>query len=255
MNRIAITRDVSSAVERCELTHLERRPIDFDLAVKQHHLYRECLEGLGCRVISIEGADDLPDCVFVEDTALVLDEVAVLTRPGAASRRPEVPAIAAALEPFRPQLEIEAPGTLDGGDVLRIDRVIYIGRSPRSNDAGIRQLGDLLRDYDYEVRPVDFQGCLHLKSAVTWVGERMLLLNPDWVDAVNFGRCDVIEVDPAEPNGGNALPVGGSVVYASAYERTRERLEAHGVTVQTVDQSELTKAEAGVTCCSLIFES
>lgn len=255
MSLVAITRGISAALERCELTHLERQPIDVELARAQHRLYERCLAELGCEVVSVDGDDDLPDCVFVEDAALVLDEVAVLTRPGAASRRAEVPAIAAALEPYRPLVEIEAPGTLDGGDILRVDRVLYVGRSTRSNDAGIRQLGDLLRRHDYEVRAVDFRNCLHLKSGVSRVAERTLLLQPECVDAELFTGCDAIEVDPAEPLGGNALWVAGKVVYASNFVRTRERLEARGLNVRTVDQSELIKAEAGVTCCSLIFES
>lgn len=251
--RIAITREVSPSLGRCELTHLAREPIDVDLARAQHRQYEAALVALGCEVHSLSAAPDLPDSVFVEDVAVVVDEVAILTRPGAPSRRPEVPAVVAALEPYRTLVAIEAPGTLDGGDVLRIGKRVLVGISGRSNHAAIDQMRAALAPFGYTVEGVPVVGCLHLKSAVTQVAEDAVLLNPSWIDVALFADMDVITVHPAEPNGANALLIGSNVIYPTAYPRTRERLERHGIPVCDINVSELIKAEGAVTCCSLIF--
>jgi dimethylargininase len=250
---IAITREVSPSIGRCELTHVPRDVIDVDVARAQHRRYEECLAALGCAVQRLPADPDLPDSVFVEDTAVVLDEVAVITRPGAASRRPETRAIAEALEPYRRLLYVEAPGTVDGGDVLRVGRTLFVGASGRSNQAGIAQVRALLAPFGYTVQEVPVSGCLHLKSAVTQVAEDALLINRAWVNTEPFEHLHLVDVDPAEPLAANALLVGGVVVYPAAYPRTRERLEARGVACRVVDVSELAKAEGAVTCCSLVL--
>ena len=251
--RIALTRAVPPSIVRCELTHLARAPIDLDRARDEHAAYEAALAALGCAVRRIAPAPELPDSVFVEDAALVLDEVAVLTRPGAASRRAEVASVAAALGEYRPLLRIEPPGTLDGGDVLRSGRRVWVGRTPRSNAAGCQQLRALLAPHGYDVRAVAVQGCLHLKTAVTEVADDTLLLNPEWVDRATFGAYALLEVDPGEPFAANVLRVGDAVLCAAAHPRTRERLSAAGVETHGVEVGELAKAEAGLTCCSLIF--
>jgi dimethylargininase len=253
--RIAITRAVSPAIERCELTHLEREPIDLRRAEEQHREYSACLVRAGCEVLALPAEPALPDSVFVEDCAVVLEEVAVVTRPGATSRRPETNGIADALQAYRPLLRISEPGTLDGGDVLLLGRTLYVGRSTRSNSAGIEQLGRLLVPFGYEVRELPIDGCLHLKSAVTRVAGNLLLFNPDRVDGSAFTATERIEVDPREPEGANALLVGETVIYPAAFPRTRRRMEARGIEVEVVEISELAKAEGGVTCCSLVFEA
>jgi dimethylargininase len=250
---LAFTREVSPAIGECELTHLARQPIDFELAARQHESYERCLTDLGCRVCRLPGGRELPDAVFIEDAAVVLDEVAVIARPGAVSRRSETAAVAEALRPLRPLVTIDAPGTLDGGDVLRVGRSVYVGLSSRSNAEGIRQLARDLEPFGYGVCTVRVSGALHLKSAVTEVAERTLLINGDWVRPEAFPGLDLIAVDPAEPFGGNALRIGGTVIYPSAFPRTRAALEARGIAVRAVDASELAKAEGGVTCCSLIL--
>lgn len=252
--RVAITRDVSPGFDRCELTHLERTPIDLDLACLQHQAYEDCLAVLGCQVHRLTSEPDLPDSVFVEDIALVLDEVAVITRPGAASRRPEVPAVAGALAGYRGLLFIEPPGTLDGGDILRLGNQLFVGRSERSNEDGITQLRQLVEPLGYWVTGVPVRGCLHLKSAVTQVASSTLLINPKWVDPQRFPGWQVIEIDPDEPFAANALLIGDSLVYPAAYPLTRARLERAGTPIMSVDVSEIAKAEGGVTCCSLVFE-
>jgi dimethylargininase len=250
---LALTREVSPAIGDCQLTHLARQPINFETAARQHEGYERCLTDLGCRVCRLPGGRETPDAVFIEDTAVVFDEVAVIARPGAVSRRSETAAVADALRPHRPLVTIDAPGTLDGGDVLRVGRSVYVGLSSRSNADGIRQLARHLAPFGYGVCVIEVSGALHLKSAVTEVAERTLLINSEWVRPGAFPGLDLIAVDPAEPFGGNALRVGAMLVYSSAFPRTRSALEAHGIAVRTVDASELAKAEGGVTCCSLIL--
>jgi dimethylargininase len=250
---VAITRAVSPAIEECELTHLAREPIDWRAAVVQHRDYERCLADLGCSVVSLAADPSLPDSVFVEDVAIVLDEVAILTRPGAPSRRPEVASVAAALARYRTLLSIEPPAILDGGDVLRVGRTLFVGRSGRTDAAGVEQLDRHVRPLGYDVRPVAVRGCLHLKSAATAVGTDTLLVDRSKIDAGAFGSLATIDIDPAEPHAANALLVEDTVIHPASCPRTRERLERHGLRVVPIDVSELAKAEGGVTCCSLIF--
>jgi len=253
---IAITRPVSRSIARCELTHLSREPIDYARASAQHEAYQAALVGLGYDIARVPPADEMPDAVFVEDIAIVLDELAIIARPGASSRRDEVEGVKAVLERYRRVVHIDAPGTLDGGDVLRADKTLFVGRSSRTNDSGIEQLRAVVSGYGYEVSAIDVRGCLHLKSAVTLVCPNTLLGNSTWVDRHAFGSMDWIEVDRAEPHAANALWLERGVIYPSQYTRTGEalsrHLEAQGVSLHRVEVSELAKAEGGVTCCSLI---
>jgi len=251
---VAITRDVSDSLAGCELSFVDRTPIDLDLAARQHQAYRQALESLGCRVEALSAKHELPDAVFVEDTALVYDEIAISTRPGASSRRPEVDSIAEVLRRYRTLRAIEAPGTIDGGDVLRVGRTIYVGRSARTNDSGIAQLRAHVAEFGYSVVAVPTRECLHLKSAVTAVRDDTLLINPDWlVDPSVFAGYRWIEIDPAEPHAANALRIGDASIYPTSFPRTLEKLLRAGVAVTTVDVSELQKAEGAVTCCSIVF--
>jgi dimethylargininase len=250
---IAITRKISPNFADCELTHVPRTPIDVLRAEAQHQEYENALRTLGCQVNSLPPEMSLPDSVFVEDAALVFDEIAVITRPGAPSRRPETETIAAALKPFRPLVSLTAPGTLDGGDVLAIGRTIFVGLSSRSNLAALEQLRAALTDLGYTVISVPVEACLHLKSAVSQVGENTLLFNPAWVSPKPFRQLELIPVDPAEPAGANALLINGGVIYPSAYPRTLARLVDQKIDVRPVEVSEILKAEGGVTCCSLIL--
>jgi dimethylargininase len=253
--KIALTRSVPPSIVNCELTHLNREPINFARAAEQHGLYERALVALGCTIQRLPSLSDLPDSVFVEDTALVLPEIAIIARPGAASRRLEVTSVADALRPHRPLAFIEAPGTLDGGDVLAIGHTIYVGESTRTNAEGIRQLADLVSAHGYAVRPVKVSACLHLKSAVTRVAEDVILLNPAWVDSSSFKGMHQIEVHPGEPFAANALWIGEHVIYSGTYDETRRRLEENGINVHLVETDELQKAEGGVTCCSILISA
>lgn len=252
---IAMTRPISQTFNQCQLTHLDREPIDVALAQRQHAAYEQALAELGCRVQPLPAAPDLPDAVFVEDAALVLPELAVITRPGAETRRAETVSVAEALGQFRRLAAIEPPGTLDGGDILRLGRAIFVGQSSRSNAAAIEQLAALGHPFGYTVRAVPVTGCLHLKSAVTQVGPNTLLINRDWVDDTPFAGFDLVDVAAAEPGAANALWLGNAVILPAQYRQTRQKLQAYGLNVVPVDVTEIAKAEGGVTCCSLIFEA
>lgn len=253
MTWLALTREVSPSLANCELTHLERVSIDVTRARAQHAAYEEALRSLGCGVVRVAPAPDNPDAVFIEDTAVVIDELAVITRPGAESRRAEVDAVAVALGALRPLAHIEAPGTLDGGDVLIAGRQCFVGRTTRSDDAGIAQLRALLTPHGYTVTGVAVTGCLHLKSAATALDDATLLVNPAWVDVAQFGTLSVIAVDPAEPMAANVVRIGARLLAADGYPSTVARLRAAGYDVTTVPADELAKAEGAVTCCSLIL--
>lgn len=250
---IAITRDVSPRFDECEITHIDRTPIDLSVARAQHHEYVQALKKLGCEVIELPAEADLPDSVFVEDTAFILDDVAVITRPGADSRKPETESIIPALAPHIKLVHVGEPATVDGGDVLVLGKNIYVGLSTRSNQEAIDQLNELLGEYGYQVTGVQLHDCLHLKTAVTRVDDRTLLVNKDWVDTHHFKDFNWIEVDPSEPFAANCLPVGDSIIYPTTFPKTCAKLETTGYNILTVDVSELAKAEGAVTCCSLII--
>jgi dimethylargininase len=251
---IAITREVSRAIIHCELTHLARTPIDIERARSQHTQYEAALKQLGLTVISLPESPILADSVFVEDTALVLDECAVITRPGAASRRPETEVMAKILAPYRDLFHIQAPARIDGGDILQVGKQIYVGLSTRSDTNSIEQLQDFLQPFGYGLHAITVTGCLHLKSAVTQLNEDTLLINPGWVDENNFQDVKFIEIDPSEPYAANAVMIGETIVYPTDFPTTRKRLEMAGIPMKLVEADELAKAEGAVTCCSLIFK-
>lgn len=249
----ALTRKVSASFAACELTFLERQPIDVATARAQHRAYEAALAELGARVLSLPADESFPDGVFVEDPAIVLDEIAVIARSGAESRRRETESIARALTPYRELRHITEPATLEGGDVIRIGKDIYVGASRRTNRDGIAQLREILRPFGYSVVPVDVRACLHLKSGACWAGGDTILANREWIDAGAFTKYRLIDV--AEAPAADVLPLGGSVMIPASFPRTAEALQNAGFHVLPIDVSELQKAEAGVTCMSLLFEA
>lgn len=253
--QLAITRDVSPRFNECELTHIDRTPIDVQIAQVQHHGYVQALKDLGYAVLELPAETDLPDSVFVEDAAVILPDVALITNPGADSRKPETISIAQALRPYRELVFIESPGTVDGGDVLVLGKNIYVGLSTRSNQSAIDQMNTKLGKYGYRTQGVEMHDCLHLKTAVTKVDDKTLLINRKWVDVENFEGYELIDVDASEPFGANCLPVGDAIIFPVAFPKTSAKLTAQGYKVKPVVVDELAKAEGAVTCCSLIIEN
>lgn len=251
----AITRAVSPALVQCELSFIERQAIDLAKANQQHHEYEKLLASLGARVISLPPEPELPDSMFVEDPALVLDEMAVIFPLGTPSRRREAVTIAAALAPFRKIERVEPPGMMEGGDILRVGRKLYAGLTARTNPDGIAQLARIVASHGYEVVAVPVTGCLHLKSAVTALDDKTLLANRALFDSSAMPRYDWVDVDPSEPHAGNALALAGTIIFPASFERTRSRIEERGFDVTSLDISELQKAESGLTCSSLLFDA
>ena len=251
----AITRGVSPAMVNCELTFVDRAPIDLAKAVEQHRAYEQALEKFGARVISLPPEPALADSMFVEDPAMVLDELALIFPLGTASRREEAGSLAKVLSKFRELKYVQLPGTAEGGDILRVARNLFTGLSRRTNEDGIRQLRSIVEDYGYTVTAVPVSGCLHLKSAVTFLGRNTLLANRKWFDASGMPGFEWIDVAPEEPHAANALAFGETVILPASFPLTRARIEAGGFTVLALDISELQKAESGLTCSSLLFDA
>lgn len=250
----AFTRAVSPRIAECALTHLDRQPIDPARAAEQHAEYERALQQAGLEVIRLPELSDDPDAVFVEDTAILLGSHAVITRPGAASRVGETDSTAAGLEPHFTVHRLAA-GALDGGDVLRIGSTLYVGLSSRTNRQGAEALRLIADPLGYEVVTVEPAQCLHLKTAVTFVGRDAadmprILVNPEWVDPARF--ADVAPIAAAEPSAANALRVGDRLILPAGNPRTAAQLRELGFIVVELDVSELQKAEAGVTCMSLV---
>ncbi|MFL6515247.1 MAG: dimethylarginine dimethylaminohydrolase family protein [Chthoniobacterales bacterium] len=255
MSTIAITRDVSPSINNCELSFRSRKPIDLAKAVAQHNSYRQCLEQLGAHVVRLPAEPGFPDSVFVEDAAVVFDEIAVIPVMGAASRRDEIKTIIPALCPYRELEYLHAPATLDGGDVLRAGKRVFVGLSNRTNEAGFIQLRSILQKYGYAVDAVRLRHVLHLKSAVSYVGDSTVLINRSWLAGSAFAEFQSLEVPHTESAAANVLSLNGTIIIAKSFPDTAERLEQKGFSIRTVDVSELQKAEAGVTCCSLILSA
>ena len=250
---IALTREPSASLATGERTHREREPIDVGLAARQHGEYRRALAECGARVTTLPALDDLPDAVFIEDVALVLDEVAVLFGMGVGSRREEPSRTAGEIARWREVVTLPDGARAEGGDVVRLGRTLYVGRTGRTDDRGIAALAAVATPLGYRVVPIDVTGCLHLKSACTALDDETLLANPAWVDTSRFEARRTIEVEPGEPGAANAVRVGGSVLVQAGCPRTRERVAAAGFDTRAIDVGELAKAEGSLTCLSLLF--
>lgn len=253
MGLVALTRAVSRTLGSCQLTCLERQPIDIELAIAQHRNYERTLRDLGVRVISLPEQPDLPDAVFVEDPLVVFDELAIVAPMGCESRRGESESLAEAISPFRPVRRLREPATLEGGDVMRIGRDIFVGLSSRTNEAGISQLAHELKPFGYRVRAVEVRGCLHLKSACCSIGDGAILANRQWLDERALKGYPIVNVADEEPGSANILSVAGTILMPAAFPQTGRILRRRNADVRTLDISELMKAEAAMTCSSVVF--
>jgi dimethylargininase len=254
----AFTRAVSPRIAECQLTHLERTPIDATLAAAQHSKYEQALAHAGLEIIRLPELADDPDAVFVEDTALLLDGHAIITRPGAPSRIGETSSTASGLAGHF-QLHHVEHGFVDGGDVMLIGQTLYVGLSTRTDGDGIASLRTLAESIGYSVIQADLRDCLHLKTGATFAGEDaegapILLYNPSAVDPSQFAGVQPLSVSEGEPAAANCLRVGNHLILPAGNPRTADALRNRGFIVLEIDVSELQKAEAGVTCMSLIDE-
>jgi dimethylargininase len=251
---VALTRAISPLIGECELTHLDRTPIDIHLAEKQHEAYEEALEKMGYSVRRIPETPHLPDGVFVEDTAVVFPEVGIITRPGADSRRPEIKTMAETLDQYRELRFIEEPGTMDGGDVLVLGKSVFVGISQRTNKEAIKQFRDILTPFGYSITGVPVTQCLHLKTGIAVIDEGLLLINPEWIDAGLFPDHHCEAIHPEEPFGANIMRKDNRALCPAAFKHSLDWLDSRGYDVIAIDQSEMAKAEAGLTCCSVLVE-
>jgi dimethylargininase len=252
--KIALTRGISAGIDRCEVSFIDRVAIDLQKMKQQHRAYEEMLRSMGYEVIQIPADDSCPDCCFIEDTALLLDEIAVITYPGSVARRGEVPGVVPTIEKYRKTLRIEPPATLEGGDVLRIGRNLYVGLTQRTNPEGVDALRTLVAPYCYKVTAVPTPGALHMKSVCTAADDRTIVADPRRVDVSPLRDYDMIEIAPEEWMGGDLLPINGTLWMIEGFPKLKSALEARGFNVRTLNMSEFLKAEAGLTCLSLLFE-
>jgi dimethylargininase len=251
----ALTRRVSPALAACELSYLSRQSIDLARAAEQHLQYEAILGSLGAHVVTLPADPAFPDSVFVEDPAIVVDELAIVTRMGAPSRRGEGESLADALAPYRRVVRLTEPATLEGGDVMHSEKTLYVGLSHRTNADGVAQLAGHLAPFGYRVVPVEVRGCLHLKSACCYLGDDTVLANQAWLDPAPLANLRILDVPADEPWAANVLRIGDSVLVPSRFPRTRDLLAASGYQVVSIDNSELAKAEAGLSCMSLLFDT
>ena len=250
----AITRGTSPSIADCTLTYLSRMPIDVTKAIQQQNAYERCLMELGVRVISLGVEDDLPDSVFVQDTAVVLDEVAILAAMGVKIRQPEIESVAKVLSLYREVKRLNGPASLEGGDMVRIGNNLYIGLSGRTNSEGIAQLQEILRPFRYQVKPVEVRACIHLSTGCAYLGQNTVLVNRSWVNVSRLEGVDIIEVPESEPWAANVLSIGDVIIMSSSFSETRELLTGKGFQVRAIDISEFEKAEGSLTCLSLLLD-
>ena len=253
-NLVAVTNVPSPLLYLGVRTFADEAAVDYAIALHEHEQYREALRRCGCHVVSLEVNRDHPDSVFVEDTALVLDEVAIMMSPGAASRRDEPRALEPTLRDYRKVVRVEPPATIDGGDIVRSGRQLYAGESQRTIPAGISALAALTRDFGYEVASIPVFGCLHLKSACSALPDGRFLVNADWIDVSPLPSDRLLHVPESEPWAGDVLVIGERIIVSDAFPETIDLLEHEGWEVVPVAVSEFAKVEGGVTCLSLVFE-
>ncbi len=227
---------------------------DYDLALRQHQLYRQTLEDCGVRVKVLEAQADYPDSVFIEDAAVVTSRFAVITRPGAPSRRGEV-------EPVREELrnlvgptgEIESPGILDGGDVMQCGFTFFVGLSSRTNREGFRQFSEFVGHFGYDAAPVSIEDMLHLKTGVAYLEYNNLLISRDLQDHPAFSSFNKMVVPPQEAYAANSLWINGRVLVPEGFPQTLHMLKEQGYKTIPLPVSEFRKLDGGLSCLSLRF--
>lgn len=249
----AFTRAVSPNIGACELTFRSREAIDYGQAVQQHDEYCGLLRDHGIEVTKLNASDTLPDCCFVEDTAIIVDEVGIITSMGAASRRSETLLVEQELSRFREIKHIRLPAQLEGGDVVRLGKKVFVGLSRRTNVQGVEALKRILEPFGYQVRPVRVKGSLHLSTACSAVNEETVLINPRWIDREAFEGVNVLTIPEDEPWAANTLRINGTLCVEAGVPRTIELVSRWTKRIEVLDISEFRKAEGSLSCLSVIF--
>jgi len=252
---IAITNLPSLRMQEGERTYVPDSRVDYARGREQHAGYRDALTSCGADVIALEVNREMPDGVFVEDTAIVLDEIAVMMSMGAPSRRGEPLGIEPVLRAHRPVARVSLPATIDGGDVVRAGRSLYVGLSPRTNAPAVEALREIVRPYGYQVTAVPVRGCLHLKTACSALADGRFLVNRDWIDVSPLPESRLVGVPAREPWAGDVLVVRDRIIVSDAFPETARLLVDEGFATIPVSVSEFAKVEGGVTCMSLVFEA
>ena len=250
-----ITHAVSPNIGRCELTFMERVPIDYDLAVRQHEEYCGMLARRGVAVTTLYDNLSCADCCFVEDTALIVDELAIIASMGVVSRRSETTAIASELAKYRDLVCVSYPSTLEGGDVLQAGKNIFVGLSTRTNLRGIEEVVRILKSLDYRIFPVPVRGSLHLTTACSLIDDETVLINPRWADTQAFGDFRILHTPEDEPWGANTFRIGETVCMEASFPKTVELVHELHDDLEVLNISEFLKAEGGLSCLSLLFQS
>ncbi len=250
---LGLTHVVSPKIDTGELTYINREAVDFALAQQQHEQYCRMLASLGVEVTMLDGNRNLPDSCFVEDTAIVLDEIAIITSMGTASRRSEPEAVEQELSKYRETISIQLPATIEGGDVLRVGKTLFVGHSSRTNMLAISALADIVKQFGYIVVPILVTGCLHLKTACTAILGDVLLVNSDWIDTAPLQSYTLVSVAPDEPWAANTIRVGDTICAQADFPKTLERIQKFSAHVELVNISEFRKVEAGLSCLSILF--
>lgn len=251
---IALTRRPAFSLVNCEVGPMPREDIDLHLAFQQHEAYCRALRQLGVAVEVLPPEEAFPDSVFIEDNAVILDELAVVTSMGTPSRQGEPALLLPVLARYRRLVTIAPPATIEGGDVLRMGKTLYVGVSTRTNRAGVEALRAIVEPLGYEVTPVGIRACLHLKTACTSLDDKTLLVNPAWLDSNALRPFRLLHVPAEEPFGANVLRLPGGVLVQASSPLTRDVIESQGFAATCVEVGEFVKADAGLTCLSLLIE-
>jgi len=249
----AITRGVSRNLAACELTYRTRESINHERAAAQLEQYCELLRGWDVHLLKISGSDSYPDCCFVQDTAVVLDEVCIIASMGAPKRRGEISEVERVASQFRRLRHIFLPATLDGGDVVQVGKQLFVGSSSRTNGRGIEALSRIVEPLGYVVVPVSVSGGLHLTTGCGVINDETVLLNPRWLDASAFEGLRQLHVPEEEPWAANTIRVDTAVCLEEGAPRTIDLVRPYAGTIETVDISEFRKAEGSLSCLSIIF--
>lgn len=249
--KYALVRPVPNSYDKCIRTNTEG--IDVELAKKQHMEYCKALENLGLKLLWARGDDTLPDSCFVEDTAVVFGEKAVVCNMKMESRKGEVVEIAKMLEKMKKVYCIEPPATIDGGDVLKIGKEVFVGLTARTNIYAVEQLRKILENDGFNIIPVKVDGVTHFKSVCTYLGNGYVVLAEGYFNADVFKGYNRLVVPPSEQYASNCLAVNGVVLMAKGYPKTRRLIEREGFTIQELEMSEFRKGEGALTCLSILW--